>query len=757
MSDRGRIGALAGFGLLAGYSSLHWFALVADPPLWRWAACLSVALALAIALPAIGRLGGRRTAIAGALLLAAALVVGFAAAGTPLRLLAPGAWGELRTELDTGLSGIHELDLPYAGPSTWTRLGILLAAPLTLAAAAATAFWPRQRRPGLRRGIALTLLVALYAVSVTWESPDAEPAHGLGLLVCIAAFLWLGRLPASRAVAATAAVMVAGLAALPAAARVDSTDPAINYAGWRIFGEAEFASFDWDHSYGPLDWPQRGVELFEASGAQYPLYWKTSVLDEFDGVVWRRGDGVAGVLIEDTDTIALSGASPEMVARHPNWLEEVEVSVLGLRSPLVVTTGTTTDVEGIETQPRAADGTTRVLTEELAAGTSYQVAGYAPNPTAEVLKRRDDGHYPEALERYTTVSLPQATSDTTLSPEAAPVNPLASVTMPIRGSGALDSSAESVIANSPYERVADLAERLTREARGNYQAVVAIERYLLDNYLYDQDVPEHPADPLVGFLYRDRRGYCQQFSGAMALMLRFAGIPSRVVSGFAPGLPDPDAPGTYLVRDTDAHSWVEVWFPRVGWVTVDPTPAAAPARTETTQASGADGVIAATGLGRGFEIEESAQSGPLRGRSPSQGSGEDGSSAGTVMWLALFLAGIGLFYAYRRRRRLLLAPEGAEPQLRELERVMALLGGAPSRGLTLMGIERQFAATLGTRAADYPAALRANRYRRGNPRRPGPHQRRELRSAIARGRGPVGRVRALLALPPGGPRPAKRA
>ena len=77
----------------------------------------------------------------------------------------------------------------------------------------------------------------------------------------------------------------------------------------------------------------------------------------------------------------------------------------------------------------------------------------------------------------------------------------------------------------------DLALRLTRGAPGNYEAVAAIERHLLENYRYEQDVPER-REPLPAFLFRDRAGYCQQFSGAMALMLRLAGIPSRVVSGF---------------------------------------------------------------------------------------------------------------------------------------------------------------------------------------------------------------------------------
>ncbi len=106
-----------------------------------------------------------------------------------------------------------------------------------------------------------------------------------------------------------------------------------------------------------------------------------------------------------------------------------------------------------------------------------------------------------------------------------------------------------------------------------------IQRFLDENYTYDQNVEPRP-DPLPAFLFRDRRGYCQQFAGAMALMLRMTGIPSRVVSGFAPGVAEEG--GTYSVSDTDAHSWVEVLYPGIGWVTVDPTPAQTPAHTNVT-------------------------------------------------------------------------------------------------------------------------------------------------------------------------------
>lgn len=756
MSAGQRTASLLGFGMLAGYASLHWFALIANPPVGRWALVAALALAVAAALDALG-LASRRRALVVVLALAAVIVsllAGLLAIGIPARLLAPGAWGELRAALDAGLAGVSQLELPYEGGANWTRLGILLAAPLVLTLAAAIAFWPSRAGAAVRRWVALALLVALYAVAVTWESPSAELAHGLGLLACVACFLWLGRVPASRAVAAAAAVAVAGLVALPAAARVDTAQPAVNYAGWKLFGNERIATFDWDHTYGPLDWPQRGTELFVARGSDRPLYWKTVELGDFDGEAWSGGDARVINLVEEPRGADLVGLADRVAAAEEHWIETVEVSILGLRSPLLVTTGATRAIDGVDTQPSALAGTTSILGPGLVEGDSYALNAYAPDPSAQLLKRRDDHPYPRALERYTTLLLPQGASLAGVSPAAAPVDPLVQVVTPLRGSprrGSREGPGPGrLVADTPYARVRSLALRLTRSAAGTYQAVAAIERHLLENYRYEQNVPER-REPLPAFLFRDRAGYCQQFSGAMALMLRLVGIPSRVVAGFAPGQRDLDT-GAYLVRDTDAHSWVEVWFPKVGWVTVDPTPSIAPARTEI--AARLEGSVpgAAGDLRRAFRIEPSAQSGRANEAPTTSRDDKAGSPVPGVLFLAAIAGGAALAVAFQRRRRRLLAPAGAEPQLRELYRVLPLLGGTPRPGITLLGIERQLAAALGPSAASYAAALRANRYRRGWRGRPGPDERRMLRRALARGHGVRGRVRAFRAIPPGGPR-----
>jgi hypothetical protein len=114
----------------------------------------------------------------------------------------------------------------------------------------------------------------------------------------------------------------------------------------------------------------------------------------------------------------------------------------------------------------------------------------------------------------------------------------------------------------------------TSEARTGYDKARAIESYLRDNYGYTLDLTAGGSDPLSDFLFRVRAGHCEYFSTAMAVMLRTQGVAARVVNGFLPGEYN-EASGAYTVRQSDAHSWVEVYFPQTNsWVTFDPTPTA---------------------------------------------------------------------------------------------------------------------------------------------------------------------------------------
>ena len=134
------------------------------------------------------------------------------------------------------------------------------------------------------------------------------------------------------------------------------------------------------------------------------------------------------------------------------------------------------------------------------------------------------------------------------------------------------------------ERVEDLARRITAGADNDYDRVKAIEAYMRDNYLYsiDSPVPPEGRDAVDHFLFDADVGFCEQFASATAVMLRTLGIPARVVAGYTPGDKNPFT-GYYEVRSSDAHAWVEVWFPQYGWYEFDPTFDIPPATLELAE------------------------------------------------------------------------------------------------------------------------------------------------------------------------------
>lgn len=123
------------------------------------------------------------------------------------------------------------------------------------------------------------------------------------------------------------------------------------------------------------------------------------------------------------------------------------------------------------------------------------------------------------------------------------------------------------------ERIPRLALDMTAGLATPEERARTIERRLRRDYGYTLELlPARVTDPLATFLFVRKKGHCEYFASAMAVMLRSLGIPSRVVTGFLSGVYNPMT-GWQVVRASDAHSWVEAWLPRRGWVTFDPTPA----------------------------------------------------------------------------------------------------------------------------------------------------------------------------------------
>jgi hypothetical protein len=123
-------------------------------------------------------------------------------------------------------------------------------------------------------------------------------------------------------------------------------------------------------------------------------------------------------------------------------------------------------------------------------------------------------------------------------------------------------------------RVAALAAQIAGNAPTPYEKAAAIEEYLRTKFAYTLEMVA-TDEPIPFFLFQRKKGHCEYFASAMAVMLRTQGIPSRIVNGFRNGELS-DVTGSYIVRGRDAHSWVEAFIPGRGWVEFDPTPAAGP-------------------------------------------------------------------------------------------------------------------------------------------------------------------------------------
>jgi transglutaminase-like putative cysteine protease len=121
-------------------------------------------------------------------------------------------------------------------------------------------------------------------------------------------------------------------------------------------------------------------------------------------------------------------------------------------------------------------------------------------------------------------------------------------------------------------RIAVLARQFAEGMPDDLARARAIERRLHVNYRYTLDLPKQEStDPLAHFLFERREGHCEYFASSMAVMLRSIGIPARMVTGFQSGTWNPISE-LWVIRASDAHTWVEAWIPGYGWSTFDPTP-----------------------------------------------------------------------------------------------------------------------------------------------------------------------------------------
>jgi len=723
--------AFAALALLAG---LRFASLLADPPLLRVIAVVAAATGTAEMLSRTRSLRPRRgvATIARLLILAVGAYLALRASGVPARGLWPWQWPRLAREIGRGLDALDGL-WPYRGDVAHARLAVMLALPAAIVPGAALAFWPGTWRARERRALALALLLALYVTAAANESQVGWQVEGTLLLALL--FLWLWAWGSGRVIGgrATAWMLVLCALALLGAGALNARRPLVDYRGWNPFGAALPAtSFEWNQHYGPLPW-SKSTETMVSVSSPAPHLWRATTLDQFDGVGFRRSAKPPPNGGEDTG------------GTNRRWITNATFTVRGLNSAQLLSPGTVISVSLVGPgAPRlaaiAADGTIGVSGASPQSGDRYTVSAYAPAPSAAEM-RDAPPVIPSAYAAYTEFELPVRGG------RAAPVS-------------AADSAEQARIEASPYGRVYALARRLAAGEQSTYGIVSRVTAFLHHGFSYNED-PPRSAYPLVSFLLSEHAGYCQQFSGAMTLLLRMDGVAARVAAGFIAGSRN-GSNGLEEVTANDAHAWVEVYFAGIGWVPFDPTPPAprAGSREALLAAQAPERQVAArTFRNRGAQGRRQAEQ---RARLTRPAAGTPlGAGEGLTLVLglaatfALLLAGWCWASTLRLERMLAGDADGA---VRELSRALSGLGIELAPGSTLTELEHRLERSYGADAGSYVRLLRARRYAPGaDPELPSARDRRLARRALCAHRGALARLRALLALPPAIPhRPRRR-
>jgi protein-glutamine gamma-glutamyltransferase len=655
----------------AAWSPLPGGSPVRVAPLAAVASVAAVTAALAA-----GWLSGR---LAGGLL-AVWLPAGLLAAGVPAGQLLPPAWPWLLAPLAGGATRLITFPSGPVADQPWPLAAWLLATAavwVTGAALAASAAASARRRT-----ISFGVLAAPWIAAVTvgaMVAHQGERAAWQGAAVLLAGLLWVGgrRIALRRALALGVAVALASVGITQAIGPRTRWFTAASPSGAVVFRALQI-----EPTYGPLRGRRSGAAMLQISAAQ-PALWRMRVLSLFFGPGWRTGYPPSQL--------------PQSAARPV----QVTVVVRALGNDLLVAPGRI-DVVHAHGQATPEPGEARRLTPPPRQGATYQVRASVVRATSQQLRAAPAPTDPR-LRFYTRLT---------------PGYGAHSVQVPLFGQPP-DPHVIAALDRTPYRPVVALARHLAADARTQWEVVTRVQRYLLDGdrFRYTTDPPEPGLSPLVDFLLRDHAGHCQHFAGAAALLLRLAGVPTRVAVGFATGIPTGD--GRFNVRDVDAHAWIEVYFQGYGWVAFNPTPPAAQASIPR-------------------------QLDPLA-PAPATTAGSHGARSGPVLfgWLLLGALVLGLatagLWAMRRRGRRRPAQLG---QL--LEDLVGRTGGRLQPSTTLAELAIELARLVGPNTAALAAHAEEARFA-PDPTVLTPHPRIQLTRALASDLGPIRTLILLVA------------
>ncbi len=765
---------LVGFAALGSLGALQWQRMVEGLSSGRallWVAAATLAAALIMGcdrLPLRWRgIGLLAATLAGPL---AALVV----SGIDLTFLRPRNWDVLVEGVVSGVQSLGTVRLPYAGQDPWPRVALELCGALLLVLSGQLACWPRGTDPHPPRGypfmalVGLLVLVVSPVVSLGGTRPLLLGAVLAALTVC---FLWLERLPLRPGLGVAALLGVALAGSLPLAAVADRGEPWFDYKAFAEgLGPDDPVRFSWNQDYGPIDWPRDGNEVMRVESDE-PHYWKAANLTRFDGLGWNEAT--------PGDSFDVDSELREDWRNKPGWVDDISVSVRRIRTFDVIAPGAIMSV-GRTTRPMAPSGVPGRwrATSELRRGDSYTASVYVPTPSAGEVRQADATGFRNArgADLELTVPFLPGRMPTTRSVGGVENGRIAEAVVHFRPFGdeaepyvtypaarrSRYDAVDETFRRSPYARTWRLAQRLRSAAETPFEYILLVNAYLKEGFGYSERpaAPDPGRAPLDAFLIDTKEGYCQHFSGAMALLLRMGGVPARVATGFSPG-GFSERRKAWIVRDTDAHAWVEAWFDELGWVTYDPTPDATPARSQiaaleapaapipTSADAAADLAAGGGAIGvRPGGVRPDLLLDPQR-NNPAAAADEAGGGPAWWVWCLIGAAAAALAalaWRWRRARRRLADLSPLDRAVAELESALRRAGRPLKPGTTLRQLEQRLGGS-SSEAAEYLRALSASRYG-PTAAPPTAAQRRALRRALAQGLGPTGWLRALWALPP---------
>ena len=343
----------------------------------------------------------------------------------------------------------------------------------------------------------------------------------------------------------------------------------LTWQGWDPYDQPDDpvgVRYVWNSHYLGIHFPQKKTTVLKikTEGQKRNLYWRATTLDDYTGTGWQESldlntaDNSNQI---DSDSLALL---PAAARNQANWVKQ-DVTVEALKDNHLIASA----------QPMRWDppsdatfqdqgGDIVVLSRSLQRDQTYTVWSYAPRPTQKQLGEAGT-NYPASIERYLEVI------------QTAAVPKFGTADRDLLMTIFFDARFDGDPLMQQNRALYDAAKRVAGDVTNPYAAAVALEAWFrqpsLGGFVYDEQPPVPAANQpaLVQFVTQTKRGYCQHFAGAMALMLRYLGIPARVAAGFTSGSYDADK-HEWTVTDHEAHDWVEVYFPGWGWIPFDPTP-----------------------------------------------------------------------------------------------------------------------------------------------------------------------------------------